>query len=90
MAPNHVRRTSIQETIPNAGRMMTYTSGCPKYQNRCWNTSGSPRSVGDTNAVLVVLSRSSRVIPAPSTGRVSNNRTDAVSIHHVSKQDSIE
>ena len=26
----------ISEMIPNAGRIITYTSGCPKNQNTCW------------------------------------------------------
>lgn len=37
-----------------------------------------------------VLSSNSSVIPAPNTGRVNNNSTDAVSIHQVSRHDSIE
>jgi len=28
--------------IPNAGMIKTYTSGCPKNQNKCWKNIGSP------------------------------------------------
>jgi len=30
------------ETIPNAGIIRIYTSGCPKNQKRCWYNTGSP------------------------------------------------
>ena len=31
----------ISDTMPKAGRIMMYTSGCPKIQNRCSHSSGS-------------------------------------------------
>jgi hypothetical protein len=31
----------ISETIPNAGRIRMYTSGCPNTQKRCSHSSGS-------------------------------------------------
>lgn len=40
--------------------------------------------------MLHVLSSNSRVMPAPNTGNVSNSNTDAVNIHQVSRQLSIE
>lgn len=33
-------------TIPKAGKIKTYTSGCPKNQNKCWNRMGSPPPSG--------------------------------------------
>jgi len=41
------RRANVAMTskaMPTAGRTRTYTSGCPKNQNRCWNNSGVPPS----------------------------------------------
>src|SRR5690625_3972775 len=32
----------ISETIPIAGRITIYTSGCPRNQNRCSNKTGDP------------------------------------------------
>src|SRR5690606_32412520 len=33
---------NISDTIPIAGRITIYTSGCPKNQNRCSNNTGEP------------------------------------------------
>src|SRR3546814_8104096 len=32
----------IIEMMPNDGKIMMYTSGCPKNQNTCWYSTGSP------------------------------------------------
>jgi len=36
----------ISDTMPNAGRIRMYTSGCPKTQNRCCQSTGSPPPPG--------------------------------------------
>ena len=33
---------NISETIPIAGKITIYTSGCPKNQNKCSNKTGDP------------------------------------------------
>lgn len=68
--------------------MMTYTSGCPKNQNRCWNATGSdpsiefPRSEG----ALPVLSSRSNVMPLPKIGKVVTRSTETTKIAHPTKQ----
>jgi len=37
---------TICETIPKAGMIIMYTSGCPKNQKRCWYKIGSPPAAG--------------------------------------------
>lgn len=37
---------TICETIPNAGIINIYTSGCPKNQNKCWYNIISPPPAG--------------------------------------------
>ena len=34
------------DTTPNAGNINMYTSGCPKNQNKCWYSIGSPPPAG--------------------------------------------
>ena len=57
---NTIRRCTnvgmIDVAIPNAGRMMMYTSGCPKIQNRFCHSSGvtSERGVVEVKAELAV------------------------------------
>src|ERR1700733_1339419 len=42
--PENVEITSL--TTPKYGRISTYTSGCPKNQNRCWYRIGLPPNAG--------------------------------------------
>ena len=58
---------STSDTIPNAGIMTTYTSGCPKNQNRCWNNKLSPPLV--KNTVPIVWSNNRNTIPIINAGR---------------------
>lgn len=62
-------RIMARDIRPKDGSIMMYTSGCPKYQNRCWNRIGSPM-LGVSSKVLAVLSSSIMVIPDPSIGKV--------------------
>lgn len=64
----------ICEIIPNPGRMRIYTSGCPKNQNRCWNSTGSPPPTGSKNAVFKFRSVRSIVMAAANTGRARISR----------------
>src|ERR1700761_3250690 len=53
---------------------MMYTSGWPKNQNRCWNSTGSPPPVGSKNAVPKLRSQISMVMAPASTGTASTSR----------------
>jgi hypothetical protein len=66
-------------TIPKAGIIRIYTSGCPKNQNRCWNSIGSPPPATSKNEVLKFLSVNNIVIAPAKTGR-DNNSNMAVTI----------
>ena len=56
-------------TIPNAGKINIYTSGCPKNQNKCWYKIGSPPPRGKKKEVLKFRSANSIVIAPAKTGR---------------------
>jgi hypothetical protein len=72
-------------TIPKAGNINTYTSGCPKNQKRCWNKTGSPPPTGMKYTVAVFLSKIIIVIAAAKTGKDSKSRNDVISIDHTNK-----
>lgn len=61
-------------TIPKAGKIRIYTSGCPKNQKRCWYNTGSPPPAGSKNDVLKFLSVSSIVIAPANTGKDSKSK----------------
>jgi hypothetical protein len=64
------------ETIPNAGNIKIYTSGCPKNQKMCWNKIGSPPPAGSKKLVLKFRSVNNIVKPPANTGRDKiNNHT---------------
>ncbi|BFG79958.1 hypothetical protein PTKU46_79920 [Paraburkholderia terrae] len=56
------------EMIPNAGRIMMYTSGCPKNQRICWYITGSPPPLALKRDVPKWQSNSSIVMAPSSTG----------------------
>ena len=58
----------ISETMPKAGRIMMYTSGCPKNQNTCWKSTGSPPPAALKKVVPKKWSVSSMVTAPASTG----------------------
>ena len=66
--------------MPKAGIINTYTSGCPKNQNKCWYNTGSPPKTGSKKTVFEC--RSARIIknPPDNTGKVNNNIPAASSI----------
>src|SRR3569623_2765212 len=63
------------EITPNPGKIIIYTSGCPKNQNKCWYKIGSPPPACSKNEVLKFLSVKSIVIAPAKTGKDSNNKT---------------
>ena len=63
--------------IPNAGRIKIYTSGCPKNQNRCWYSNGSPPPAGSKKVVLKFRSVNNLVMAPANTGS-DNNKSTAV------------
>jgi hypothetical protein len=64
----------ISEIAPNPGSTMMYTSGCPKNQNRCCQSTGEPWSVGSKKWVPKWRSVSSIVTAAATTGRAMISR----------------
>jgi hypothetical protein len=62
-------------TIPKAGIIRIYTSGCPKNQNKCWKSIGSPPPATSKNEVLKFLSVNNIVIAPANTGKDNNNNT---------------
>src|SRR3954447_6265193 len=71
---------TICETMPNGGRIMMYTSGWPKNQNRCKNSIGSPPPAGWKKVVPKLRSVSSIVIAPARTGNASSNRNAVTKI----------
>lgn len=70
------------ETIPNAGKINIYTSGCPKNQKRCWYSSTSPPEFGSKKDVLKLRSVNNIVIAPASTGNDSNSRKAVMKTAH--------
>jgi hypothetical protein len=60
--------------IPNAGKINTYTSGCPKNQKRCWYKRGLPPPLGSKNVEFNCRSNNNKVIPAAKTGNERSKR----------------
>src|SRR3954471_21720512 len=59
--------TSV-ETMPVPGMKMMYTSGWPKNQNRCWNSSASPPRSTSKKCVATRRSRISAVLAIITAG----------------------
>ena len=66
--------------MPKPGKIMMYTSGWPKNQNRCCHSTGSPPPCGSKNEVPKLRSQISMVIAPASTGRDSTSRNAVTSI----------
>ena len=64
----------ISEMMPKLGRMMMYTSGCPKIQKRCCHRSGSAPASGSKNCESNVRSNSKSNKATVMTGRANANR----------------
>ncbi|MNJ29216.1 hypothetical protein D3C77_237760 [compost metagenome] len=62
------------EIMPKPGRIMMYTSGWPKNQNRCWYMTGSPPPAGSKKLVPKLRSVSSMVIAPARTGSENSSR----------------
>ena len=67
------------DTIPNDGRIMMYTSGCPKNQKMCWNRTGSPPPAASKKVVPKNLSVSSMVTAPANTGMAATSRNAVMS-----------
>lgn len=65
--------------------MRIYTSGCPKNQNRCWYSTGSPPPAGSKKAVFRFRSVSSMVIAPASTGSDSRRRIAVIRTDQTNK-----
>jgi len=72
-------------TIPNAGKIKMYTSGCPKNQNSDWNNIGSPPENGSKKLLLKFLSNKSIVMAPAKTGNDSNNKKAVINIVQTNK-----
>ena len=60
--------------MPKPGKIKMYTSGWPKNQNRCCQSSGSPPCALSKNAVPKLRSVNSMVMAPASTGSDSSSR----------------
>jgi hypothetical protein len=69
----------IVDIIPNTGNIITYTSGCPKNQNKCWYKIKSPPPTMSKKQVFKFLSSNIIVTPPASTGSIIISRTDVKS-----------
>ena len=58
-------------TTPKNGKAMMYTSGWPKNQNRCWNSSGDPPAAGSKKWVPKRRSASSMISAPLRTGNAT-------------------
>src|SRR5580704_2124026 len=56
--------TSTCETMPIAGRMAMYTSGCPKNQNMCCQSSGEPPACGWSLSPTTSPAGMKKLVPA--------------------------
>jgi len=65
---------TIWLTMPNAGRIMMYTSGWPKNQKMCWYITGSPPPAALKNEVPKWRSVSVIVMAPASTGITAISR----------------
>src|SRR2546423_15367068 len=74
----------ISATIPNAGKISTYTSGWPRNQNKCCHKSGLPPPLMDTGVpfttrpagrkkTLCATPSLHRMVIATSSGREGHN-----------------
>src|SRR3954467_11042559 len=69
-------------TMPKPGKIRMYTSGWPKNQNRCWNSTGSTPPSAEKSVVPKLRSVSSMVIAPASTGSASSSRNTVTRIDH--------
>src|ERR1700751_6160658 len=68
--------------MPKPGTIRMYTSGWPKNQNRCWNSTGSPPQSAAKKVVPKLRSVSSIVMAPASTGMASSNKNTVTRIDH--------
>jgi len=71
--------------MPNPGKIKIYTSGCPKNQKRCWNSTGSPPPAGSKKVVLKFRSVNNIVIAPANTGKDNNNKNAVIKTDHTNK-----
>lgn len=64
------------EIKPNTGKIIIYTSGCPKNQKRCWNNTRSPPPTTSKKEVLKLRSNKIIVTPPASIGNVKINKIE--------------
>src|SRR6266487_2795712 len=73
----------ISLTIPQAARISMYTSGWPKNQNTCCQSSTSPPRPGSKKVVPRRRSANSMISPAVSTGVASTTSSEVASVDQV-------
>jgi hypothetical protein len=74
-----VKAGMISVAIPNAGTMRMYTSGWPKNQNRCCQSSVEPPRSASKKCVPTVRSRKRKIVSALSDGSAKRSPNDAAS-----------
>ena len=68
----------ISLMMPKAGKIMMYTSGCPKNQNTCWNRTGSPPPAALKNDVPKWISINIMVTTPANTGMTAINKNAVI------------
>ena len=71
----------ISETMPMPGRIRMYTSGWPKIQNRCCQSSGSPPAAALKKFVPKLRSKNTRISAAVTSG-IANSGEERDDEHH--------
>jgi len=66
----------------NIKRLINLTSGCPKNQNRCWYSIGSPPPANSKKDVLKFLSVKTIVIAPANTGKDKSSKTAVTTTAH--------
>src|SRR5579864_5212408 len=66
--------------MPKPGRIRMYTSGWPKNQNRCWNSTGSPPPSAEKKVVPKLRSVKSMMMAPASTGSDNSSRNTVTRI----------
>ena len=80
-----IKKEITCEIIAKAGKINTYTSGCPKNQNKCWYNNKSPPKKLEKKEVLKLRSNNNIVMAAAKTGNDIINKKLTVSCAIINK-----
>lgn len=80
-----VTLSKTKDIKPKIGKIIIYTSGCPKNQNKCWNNTTSPPQQQSKKLVFKFLSNKIKVTPPAKTGKNTNNKILVKTLPHKNK-----